>query len=244
VLNYAHIAHEADQLRNRLNLPAGPIPDIVAVLRQLGLKVVLRHFGVQGPDGLYVRRQELGFVLLNSSKYLPRFRFTAAHEAGHHVLGHRVAVDQDVSKTGGDPQEKAANSFAAALLMPEQALKERTAGRRTVAPEWVLDTATEFGVSYDALVYRLHNCGLLNGGAQRRDALLANKVGVLAESLEMPAPPAQTVLPTEYVRSAMRAYTEDAITLERLAELIEADPQALERLFTDRSAGDDGGETP
>ncbi len=58
---------------------------------------------------------------LNTSKYLPRFRFTAAHEAAHHVFGHQVAVDQDVGQTGGDPQERAANSFAAAFLVLEKA---------------------------------------------------------------------------------------------------------------------------
>lgn len=240
MINYGHIARQADELRDRLELPPGPIPDIIGVLRQLGLKVVLRHLGRHGPDGMYVRRQGVGFVLLNSSKYVPRFRFTAAHEAAHHALGHDVAVDQDVTKTDGDPQERAANSFAAALLMPEPALRERTPPRRAVTPEWVLDTATEFGVSYEALVYRLHNCGLLYGGAQRRDALLADKIGVLPESLEMPAPPASTAFPTEYVRRAMRAYTDGAITLERLAELIEADADALERLFTERTAGIDG----
>ncbi|MEK6191360.1 MAG: ImmA/IrrE family metallo-endopeptidase [Chloroflexota bacterium] len=244
MLNYGHIARQADELRERLRVPDGPIPDIVGLLRQMGLKVVLKHLGRQGPDGMYIRRQDLGFVLLNGSKYLPRFRFTAAHEAGHHALGHSVAVDQDVTKTGGDPQERAANSFAAALLMPESALRERTPPRRHVTPEWVLDTATEFGVSYEALVYRLHNCSLLYGGARRRDVLLDDKIGVLPESLEMPAPPAITAFPVEYVRRAVKAYSDGAITLERLAELIETDPGALERLFTARSAGDDGGEAP
>lgn len=192
---------------------------------------------------MYVRRRDVGFVLLNTSKYLPRFRFTAAHEAAHHVLGHQVAVDQDVGQTGGDPQEQAANSFAAAFLVPEKALRERAEQTPKITPVWVFEVATEFGVSYDTLVYRLHNCGLLRGGYEQRDALRASRIGVVEEALDMPALPERTVFPRDYVRRAVAAYVRGDITLERLAELLEVDPQELARA-SDESVAGDGDETP
>jgi Zn-dependent peptidase ImmA (M78 family) len=233
VPNYAEIERQADGLRQQLKLGYGPIPDTSSLLRQLGIKLVLKRLGVRGPDGMYVRRGAVGFVLLNSSRYLPRLRFTSAHESGHHVLGHQVAVDQNIwGESRTDPQEQAANSFAAALLVPKRALEDRKAEYPRIDAVWVFDFATEFGVSYETVVYRLHNCGLLSG-YQHRDALKSERIAVVPESLEMAAPPERTVLPTEYVRWAVAAYLDGKITLERLAELIEVDAEELDRQFSE-----------
>lgn len=231
--DYQAIARQADRLRTELKLEHEPIRDIVAVLRQLGLKVVLKRLG-RGPDGMYVRRGDVGFVLLNSTPYFPRVRFTAAHECGHHLLGHRVAVDENVfGKSRKDPQEQAANSFAAAFLVPEAALSARLPSTGFIQPGWVYDLATEFGVSYETVVFRLHNAQLLKGGYHQRNALMAKKITVVAESLDMSAPPDRTVLPPEYVRRAIGAYLDGGITLDRLAELIETDASELDRRFSE-----------
>ena len=52
-------------------------------------------------------------------------RFTAAHELGHHELGHESHVDDETSIEGSsnDPQELQAQTFAASLLMSEVAVR-------------------------------------------------------------------------------------------------------------------------
>jgi len=70
-------------------------------------------------------------ILINSQHPIHLQRFTAAHELGHHVLGHKPSVDINIlgraplhsdkyEGSGSDPeQEKEADSFASAFLLPK-----------------------------------------------------------------------------------------------------------------------------
>ena len=100
------------------------------------------------------------FVEKNQSVY--RKRFTIAHEIGHYVLEHlqsdtlNIAFRDDLSATGIDFEERAANAFAAELLMPSALVEyvyEQT--RSTVR------TAAAFAVSESAIKYRLKNLGVI-----------------------------------------------------------------------------------
>src|SRR5262249_13052228 len=99
-----------------------------------------------------------------------RQRFTCAHELGHYVK--RSAAGDDaweyvehrnlLASQGTNSEEIYANQFAASLLMPEEAVRklhdELKAQRGTPPPPAAL--AFEFGVSADAMQYRLVNLGL------------------------------------------------------------------------------------
>src|ERR1700674_5253590 len=125
--NFPELEQKAEEVRGRVALhPQDPVPEIVGVLEQLGLRVIVRPLGKDGPQGIYARRADFAAVLLNGSDYLPRFRFSGAHELGHHVLDHFEAhIDVDFSETTG--KEKEANAFAASFLMPRRALWDRVA---------------------------------------------------------------------------------------------------------------------
>jgi Zn-dependent peptidase ImmA (M78 family) len=117
--------------------------------------------------GLAVERQQLGEVsgmllpaerriLVNESEGEARQRFTVAHELGHWVcqcVGRPSAqpVYCRAEDVGADPEarlrEREANIFAANLVMPEEAV--RAAGGEN-----------RFGVSDEALAWRLYNLGL------------------------------------------------------------------------------------
>jgi hypothetical protein len=90
-----------------------------------------------------------------------RRRFTLAHELGHwvcQVLEGRAAPvycrAQEVGVGEGRALEREANVFAAELLMPESAV--RTGFEGTVA-----GAAARFGVSEEAMGWRLYNLGYL-----------------------------------------------------------------------------------
>lgn len=102
-------------------------------------------------------------IVLNASDHRNRQRFTCAHELGHFNMrsqkgsfGEWNYVDRrDVlAGAGTDPDEIYANRFAAALLMPQRAVKKLWEGE--VAP-----LAYKFGVSPEAMSNRLKNLGLL-----------------------------------------------------------------------------------
>jgi Zn-dependent peptidase ImmA (M78 family) len=85
-----------------------------------------------------------------------------AHEIGHFVKRATAPdafeyVDRrdNLSATGTDPDEIYANEFAANLLMPEDWVRKYTENNRSPA-----ELAIVFGVSAEAMNYRLQNLGL------------------------------------------------------------------------------------
>lgn len=97
----------------------------------------------------------------NSGEISYRSRFTMAHELGHVLLSHVNANthrkrDKAFPAYTYDPDEVAANSFAAELLMPEVMVRELFPVASSLR-----QLAEAFGVSTMAMSYRLRNLGLV-----------------------------------------------------------------------------------
>lgn len=113
--------------------------------------------------GLFWRPRGRPVIAVNAWHPRERQRFTAAHEYYHFATGARGSVICPNLFDSVDPQERAANTFAAELLMPARVLARLVAdGADTATIEWVL------GVSHDALNWRLRELGFLR--AMRRRA--------------------------------------------------------------------------
>lgn len=97
-------------------------------------------------------------ILFNTNDSASRQRFTIAHELGHFVLGHGTSPRDTsyVFSSPGDPKERAANQFAAHLLMPVDAIRMMVAQGNTSTDA----LAKIFGVSTAAMGYHLVNLGL------------------------------------------------------------------------------------
>lgn len=99
-------------------------------------------------------------IFLNAEDHPNRQRFTCAHEIGHYV-NHGdedfefVDYRDMTASLGVDEDERYANAFAAALLMPERELRRLHALGMSHR-----DMKDVFGVSEAALVNRLKNLGL------------------------------------------------------------------------------------
>jgi Zn-dependent peptidase ImmA (M78 family) len=142
-----------------------PVPvDPIQIAQQLGIKVFTA--GLEGGvAGMLVKRPgQDPEIYINGHDSTNRQRFTAAHELGHYVK-HIAAGEDDwehidyrnaLAAQGTDPDEIFANQFAASLLMPRDEIvrfKERHGyGLPTLA--------YEFGVSEDAMNFRLANLKL------------------------------------------------------------------------------------
>ncbi|MET8808827.1 ImmA/IrrE family metallo-endopeptidase [Streptomyces sp. NPDC004546] len=122
--------------------------------------------------GVYFSPADKGpAVLLNASLNVITQRHTAAHELGHHRLGHRTAADEEIDPAlrwgnGSWPEEeKTAEAFAAWFLMPLPAVRAalgRICGSRPSTPEHVYRLARELGTSYAGTVRHLVNLRLLD----------------------------------------------------------------------------------
>lgn len=110
-------------------------------------------------SGEFIREKKL--IRVSADEASVRQRFTLAHELGHYALGHpnapRDSVEMFSARTQS-PIERAANQFAAELLMPADAIAKVV---RSGLFKTVDDLAIAFSVSKVAMTYRINNLGLL-----------------------------------------------------------------------------------
>jgi Zn-dependent peptidase ImmA (M78 family) len=135
----------------------------------LGAKI----YPVELPDDisgiLDVRSEPI--ILINKDHALHRQRFSIAHELGHFQLHHVsgiIHIDKKSyyrdakSSEGLDEIEIAANKFAAALLMPEEFVRQELGKYEDfidIDEDIVADLAREFEVSATAMGFRIQNLG-------------------------------------------------------------------------------------
>jgi len=127
------------------------------VAARCGVLVIAKAF----PDplsGLLMEVDGGAVIGVNAAHAAVRRRFTIAHELGHHLLAHSNRFHLDVGD-GGPPgqdyaSERAANDFAAEILMPRR-LVAAAIGEAVDTPA----LARAFDVSEIAMGYRLVNLG-------------------------------------------------------------------------------------
>ncbi len=154
-------SRDAEKLLREAGASIIPI-DPVAVARAAGLRVI--ETSLDG-NTMGILIKEIGqdpTIMLNESDGENRRRFTCAHELGHYVrrsdaTGEFRTVDlrSDLSTQGIDEDEIYANEFAACLLMPESEVRRLRGENRSD-----LEMAIRFGVSREAMQFRLKNLNL------------------------------------------------------------------------------------
>jgi predicted secreted protein len=115
-------SHAAAREHARLGTNQSKPIDVFGIVEEAGVWLMfqpLRHL-----YGAYMREGVVPGIIVNSNHPLSVRRFTAAHEYGHHILSHAPKVDDERNLTsrfhGIDPDEAAAQAFAANFLMPLQ----------------------------------------------------------------------------------------------------------------------------
>lgn len=167
----AAVTREARKLLEEAGVTKPPV-DVEALAAMVGAVVSYEVFK-EDLSGVLVKKPSRSVIGVNSFHARTRQRFTIAHEIGHLLLKHKgeVFVDQTVMKRDArsaqatDPQEIAANQFAAELLMPRNLVLDAVAERQRRRPELsasmlVEDLAAFFEVSSQAMEYRLTNLGM------------------------------------------------------------------------------------
>jgi Zn-dependent peptidase ImmA (M78 family)/transcriptional regulator with XRE-family HTH domain len=192
--------HLANVERRRLNLGYAPVCDVPEILEPQGVRCA----EVEMPEdvsGLFMAGSDLGlFVIVNARHHVRRRAFSYAHEYSHLLVdrSRRGKVSRQADRD--ELMEVRANAFAAAFLLPEDAVRDflGTTGKgresRAVAAAYdgssavvaqhrvppgsqdlqlydVVRLAHRFGVSFQSAVYRLRNLRLLTENAM--ETLLA-----------------------------------------------------------------------
>jgi Zn-dependent peptidase ImmA (M78 family)/transcriptional regulator with XRE-family HTH domain len=217
------LPHELDDLVGWLDL-------------QLGVDVCIAPLRA-GLDGLALSCAGLRLVLVSSGVTSTRLRFTLAHELCHLASGDgQIVIDKDVFEHSTS-EEKRANAFAAAFLMPATAMRTATAGR-DVDESLVAELLGRFRVSLDALAFRLHNVGVIKAsGRDRVRAMSSGRIALRPGRVEDLQVHNERRAPSRLLARAMEAYVAGDLGVRPLAALLDTDPdQLLDELSPPRFA--------
>jgi Zn-dependent peptidase ImmA (M78 family) len=142
-----------------------PVPvDPIAIARKLGFKVYTARLESDVAGWLVMSPGQDPEIYLNGSDSYNRQRFTCAHELGHWARNVAKGIESErlvdyrssLASEGTDPKEIYANQFAAALIMPEDIVRQLAdQGYGPVA------LADRLRVSADAASFRLKNLQLV-----------------------------------------------------------------------------------
>lgn len=135
---------------------------------ELGVDVLVEPFPGDPLSGAAITDTSFPLIFVNSAHALPRSLFTLAHELGHILARHDgggITLDREL--TGSTDEERLANAFAADFLMPRQRVLDvlDELGRTDAA---LIRLTFEFGVSFESLIYRLHNLGIIDATGRDR----------------------------------------------------------------------------
>ena len=151
----------AESVLADLNLPDGAKVPVFDMIEDRGIWLSFQP--LDRLLGLYQRVGDTAGIAINLARPLAMQRFTAAHELGHHELGHESHTDDEatIENYSADPQELQAQTFAASLLMSESAVEaqlERLAkdvDRPDLNALDIYQISVELGVSYTAAITQL-----------------------------------------------------------------------------------------
>lgn len=144
-----------------IDLPIDPY----AIASSMGIPVIRTRLG-KNESGFLLCDGPNAAIYVNDAHFSNRNRFTVAHELGHYVKARetsslpsgnaRLHKNRDeLASAGTDVEEIYANRFAAALLMPADAVRDLHARGLTLG-----QLASRFRVSDESMAFRLKNLGV------------------------------------------------------------------------------------
>ena len=223
----------ANNLRARLGVGLGPIPDLISLLElELGLRIFFRPLPSQ-ISGLYAYDSTIGAcMLINANHHWRRRIQTAAHETGHFASDRAHADILDEKEVSLSIEERFAKRFGSAFLMPASGVRARFdqvvgSDNRFDVRELIL-LAHQFGVATEALCRRLEELTLLPQGTwdSIRDRGFASDLerGVIGELSVQPKPP---LIPPRLAYLASIAFGRELLSEGQLCDLLAVDRMEL-----------------
>ena len=203
----------AEALRDHWCLGRDALDHMVDVLEERCFHVI----GVEAPeqfDGMSAVAEVEGApvavaVVARNGVCRERQRLSLGHELGHLVLAPQAGVDE----------EKAAYRFGSAFLAPrETLLREVGAHRTTLMSAELSILKRRFGMSFAALVYRLHDLGVLSDRYHQQWWRYIAKMGWKKTEPQETSPEE----PSWLLQSTLRAVSEGLVTEEYAERLLGA----------------------
>ncbi|MFY7807269.1 MAG: ImmA/IrrE family metallo-endopeptidase [Limnoraphis robusta] len=224
--------------RLRLGLGDGPIPLLRDILETgVGLRIFYLEMPAKYSE-IYTYNEQLGGCMaINANHPEERRRWSLAH--GYlHFLAHRykAVVDVDINSYKRMPEsEQLAEAFAKYFLMPTSGLLKRYNDiyrvQNKFTPTNLFTLAHYYGVSVQALVYRLEEMKLLSSGTWERLRDRGLKVREVQQELGLEEIPQRIdMAPIHYQHLAIEAFDQALITEGRFADFLDVDRLEARRI--------------
>ena len=201
----------AERLRDFWNLGGNPIPQIVEMLEEMGVRV-LEADAPDSFDGLAAWSGEIPFMLVNRKvQDVCRLRFTLLHELGHLLL-------KIPEKTDTEEVEKMCNRFASSLLFPSKAFRAHFGEHRHhFTLQEMVSLKEEWGISIAAIAYRAKDLNVLSENRYRHFSIFYNQHGFKRKE---PGEYSMAERPQRFRQLVLRSFAEGLISGTKAASFL------------------------
>jgi len=222
VSNPEEAEEAAVKLREQWQLGLAPIGNVTEVLEGHHVHVI-RIDGFEDFDGLSARAWDgdellAAAVIYGGGRAGERQRLTLAHELAHIVLDTEDLPEDDPDTFD---EEDAVFRMGAAFLAPREPLLRNVGQKRqSIQLQELLLLKEEYGMSIQALLYRLKDLGVISAHHHKQWSIKINQQGWrTSEPKEM-----EPERPKWLRRSTYRAYSEGLISEDEAERLIGESP--------------------
>jgi XRE family transcriptional regulator, fatty acid utilization regulator len=233
---YEDAAYAAQRLVEQWNLGTIPSKTLAeAAERRLNLLVMM----VDAPreiSGAAIFLPELVAIVVNRNEPLGRRNYDFAHELFHLLTWQSMPpahLDQETAtkKAGGKRIEQLADTFAAALLMPESSIEPLWNLQKEIdVHDWLNQTARVFGVTAIALYWRLRSLKYLTPTDSidiQEERLVWNGAGPEAEGQK------PKLYSRKFVEQLHSGLDNRDVAERRVTQVLNCTGEDLEELFRD-----------
>lgn len=196
----------ARMLRQRWQIPKGPISDLTKLAESAGIIIVAFDFGSELIDGFCQHSCDglPPLVFINSNQPKDRYRFSLAHEIGHLICHQTPHPEQEIE----------ANRFASELLMPTREIKNDF---DTHSLTKFMDLKLYWGTSMQAIMYKAWQIGSLSDRMYKYYIIEMSKRGFRKRE---PVEASHLVERPAVLRSIIKAHLTDLdYSVEDIAEM-------------------------
>ena len=212
----------ARDLREKRKIGKNGISNVIALLEMRGVKII----EIDAPDSFDGLSAMVNgcipvIVLAYQRKFSERKRLTALHELGHLILKFNDLIPEK-------KQESLCNSFASEMLLPEEELKEMMGEKRN---DYIFcdvkSMQKRYGISFDAIMYKMKECGIIPEKRYTGYRIYKNKNSDYKANVEMNY--WQEECSDKLLRLAGKAYGNGLITLSKAASMLNKEILEIQR---------------
>jgi Zn-dependent peptidase ImmA (M78 family)/DNA-binding XRE family transcriptional regulator len=209
----------AEEIRSDMDLGNYPATGLIKVLEErYGVKFFFNELDGNGSAAASVSEYGL-CVLISSSEPAWRQHFSLAHELFHIITWSKKLLNQVSSNQKlWDHNESLANSFAAGLLVPTEALHHEIRQLQKLNDAGIVSIARQFGVSLDALLWRMANLSIIKKETAQK--ALKNDQMKLLDRQSLVGVQVPRYLSNRFIRLAYVAYENGEISRGCLAKVL------------------------